>query len=119
MKSLKEFSNEIATAQPEKLVETLIEMTANYGEVCDSMIPIERAKMDFWLENKKLDSEKPVSDTTLNMLWMRDGDGQLERRMELYKKALDKMMSNVKAILREKEHEARNQKKSQKHKNKN
>jgi len=108
MKELKKYAEEISTAQPTQLVNILIEMTADYGEVCDSMIPIERAKMEYWLKEKQLDSDKPVSDTTLRMMWIRDGDGGLERRAELYKKCLEKMMSNVKAILREKENEARN-----------
>ena len=83
-------------------------MTSDYGDVCESQLPIEVARMDFWVKNKKLEDDKPVSDTMLKMMWIKDGKGELERRMEIYKKALEKMMSNVKAILRQKEVEARN-----------
>lgn len=111
MKTLKEYADMIQeyASLPAKLADLLVEMTHDYGEVCDSLIPVERVKMAFWLEHKKLESDKPVSDKTLEMMWIKDGQGELQRRMELYKKALEKMMSNLKAILREKEHEARNQ----------
>ena len=111
MKPLSYYAEEISTATPGQLTELLIEMTHDYATVCDELIPIERAKMAFWLEHKKIDSAKPVSDKTLEMFWMAvvtEPNGVLQRRMELYKKALEKLMSNVKAILRQKENEAKN-----------
>jgi len=112
MKELKKYAEEISKAQPTQLVNILIEMTADYGEVCDLLLPVRHAKSKFWLEHKKIDSDKPLSDTTLGMMWMAEDDeklnGLIQERMELYEKALSRMMSNVKSILREKENEARN-----------
>ena len=112
MKELKTYSEEISTAQPSQLVDILVSMTSDYGEVCDLLLPVRHAKSKFWLEHKKIDSEKPLSDKTIEMMWMAEDDeklnGLIQERMELYQKALSRMMSNVKAILREKENEARN-----------
>lgn len=112
MKSLNQYSKEIQTAQPSQLVSILTEMTVDYAGVCDMLLPLKTAKMNFWLENKKLTSEKPVSDKTLEMMWLGKEDeklnGILQERAEMYKKCLEKMMSNLKAILREKETEAKN-----------
>lgn len=113
IKSLRKYSEELQEATPSQLSDILTEMTVDYAEVCDMLLPLERAKMNFWLEHKNLQSDKPISDKTLEMMWMSEKDekvnGILQKRMEIYKKALEKMTSNVKAILREKEHESRNQ----------
>ena len=112
MKSLKDYADAINGAMPSELVEILIEMTVDYAEVCDMLLPLERAKTDFWLKHKKLTSEKPVSDKTLEMMWLSVEDekvnGAIQKRAEIYKKALEKIMSSVKAIIRQKEVEARN-----------
>jgi len=113
MKSLKDYSKEMQknSAFPNKLADILLEINTDYAEVCDKLIPVEVEKMKFWLENKNL-GEKPVSDKTLEMMWMAndsDLNGQIQRRMEMYKKALEKMASNLKAVLRERENESRNQ----------
>lgn len=93
---------------PTKLVDVLVLMTQDYSELCDDLLPIERKKMDFFVENKKIYSEKPLSDKVVDAMWMSKGNGVLEARMSMYKKALERIMSNVKAILREKEVQARN-----------
>lgn len=112
MQSLKYYSDAILGATPGQLTDILIELTTDYAEVCDMLIPIERAKMKFWLENKKLESEKPVSDKTVEMMWMAEPNetlnGMMEKRSEMYRKAVERIMSNVKAIIRHKEAEARN-----------
>lgn len=108
MKKLKEYADQIHNTQPQQLYVILQNMTHDYGEVCDDLIPLERKKVDFFLAHKGLDQEKPKSDTTLDMMWKKDGDGILQMRMEMYKKALEKMMSNVKAMLREAEVQSRN-----------
>lgn len=110
MKTLKQFADELHLYRnaPQKLVEILIDMTRAYGIICDDLLPIERKKMDFFLEHKDAYAEKPLSDKTVEAMWLQKGDGVLERRMEMYKKALEKMMSNIKAIIREKEMQARN-----------
>lgn len=111
MKTLKEYADRIQSATPGQLSDLLVEMVHDFGEVSDGLIPVERAKMEFWLEHKKLESDKPVSDKTLDMMWMGapgEVNGMIERRMDMYKKALVSMMSAVKAILRNKEMEARN-----------
>jgi hypothetical protein len=113
-KSLDDYSKEIRENAefPNELATILLEMTHDYASVCNMLIPIEVAKMKFWLENKNL-GEKPVSDKTLEMMWMAVDDekinGQIQRRAEMYKKALEKLMSSLKAVLREREVEARNQ----------
>lgn len=111
-KTLKQYADELSKANPGELASLLWEMTADYAEVCDMLLPLERAKMDFWITNKKLESDKPVSDKTLDMMWLAEkGDlnGYIQKRAEIYKKCLEKLMSNLKAILRQKENEARNQ----------
>lgn len=110
MKTLKQHADDVFKNKdmPTKLADVLVKMNQDYGELCDDLLPIERKKMDFWLEHKDAYAEKPLSDKTVEAMWLQKGDGVLERRMEMYKKALEKMMSNVKAILREKENQARN-----------
>jgi hypothetical protein len=111
MKNLKYYGDKIYDFKdmPQQLANTLVEMTKDYGELIDEQLPLERRRMDFFIEHKGLDKEKPISDKMLDALWMKNGDGVLERRMSMYKKGLEKMMSNLKAILREKEQESRNQ----------
>lgn len=110
MKTLKQHADDVFKNKdmPTKLADVLVKMNQDYGELCDDLLPIERKKMDFWLEHKDAYAEKHISDKTVEAMWLQKGDGVLERRMEMYKKALEKMMSNVKAILREKENQARN-----------
>lgn len=110
MKTLKEFGDLVFTNKdmPTKLADVLVQMNKDYGELCDDLLPIERAKINFFLEHKDAYADKPLSDKTVEAMWLQKGNGVLERRMEMYKKALEKMMSNVKAILREKENQSRN-----------
>ncbi len=82
-------------------------MTMDYAQVSDESLPVLRKKMEFFVKNKNFDSSKPTSDTMLKALWMKDGEGMLEERQNLYKKSLEKMMSNIKAVLRQREMEAR------------
>lgn len=111
MKNLKYYGDKIYEFKdmPQQLANTLVEMTKDYGELIDEQLPVERRKMDFFIERKGLNTDKPISDKMLEAYWMKDGDGALEKRMSLYKKGIEKMMSNLKAILREKEQESRNQ----------
>lgn len=110
MHTLKEFGDLVYKNKdmPTKLADVLVLMNQDYGELCDDLLPIEREKMNFFLEHKDAYAEKPLSDKTVEAMWLQKGNGVLERRMEMYKKCLEKMMSNVKAILREKENQARN-----------
>lgn len=110
MKTLKQFADQFNKHKdhPRELKECLGEQTVAWAEVVDMLLPIRRKRMDFFIENKKIYAEKPLSDKTVEAMWLAKGDGVLERRMEMYKKALEKMMSNIKAIIREKEMQARN-----------
>lgn len=108
--SLKYYSKKMIEYKdyPHTLNELLLEMSHDYGQVSDETIPVRQKRMEFFIEHKKLDSKKPLSDTILEAMWMRDGDGQLEERQKLYLRGLEKIMSNVKAFIRQKQTEMYN-----------
>lgn len=108
-KSLAEYSKAIQASKdfPSELANILLDMTYDYAQVSDESLPILRKKMEFFVEKKDLGASKPLSDTYLKALWMKDGEGMIEERQTLYKKSLEKMMSNIKAVLRQREMEAR------------
>lgn len=91
---------------PPKLSDLLVEMTSDYGSVSDMLIPIKEEETKYWLKTKQADSK--LSNNTIQMMWNGEEGGSLQYRMELYQKSLDKLMSNLKAILYEKRQEAKN-----------
>lgn len=91
---------------PPKLADLLIEMTSDYGSVSDMLIPIKQEETKYWLKMKE--SDKKLSNNTIQMMWSAEEGGALQFRMDMYQKGLDKMMSNLKAILYEKRKEAEN-----------
>ena len=93
---------------PHFLSELLVEMTSDYGNTTQKRIESDIEKAQFWIENKKIDSEKPLSDTMLEAMYLLK-DGGKSNRIKLYLKALEKLMSSTKAHLRILSEEARNQ----------
>lgn len=93
---------------PHFLSELLLEMSTDYGMVTQKKIESEINKAKFWMEHKDLGSEKPVSDTMLEAMYLLV-DGGESNRIKLYLKAIEKLMSAIKSHLRTLEHESRNQ----------
>lgn len=110
MKTLKQFADQFNKHKdrPRELKECLGEQTVAWAEVVDMLLPIRRKRMDFFIENKKIYAEKPLSDKTVEAMWLAKGDGVLEERLEAYKKCLTTIMSNTKAAMRDNEIQARN-----------
>lgn len=101
MRSLKEYAEEIRDNEgdPIGMSNLLMEMASDYGEANNNRIILEIRKADFWIANKNVEGEKAKSDTTLGMMFLRDGDGKELRTIELYTKGLEKMMSSARAYL--------------------
>lgn len=111
MKPLNYYSKKMLEYQelPHQLSILLIEASADYGEALMGKMKMETEKADFWLENKKLQQEKPVSDKTLEMMFLAMGSGKKLNNRDIYIKGLASMMSSVKAHLRTLDTEAKNQ----------
>lgn len=110
MKSLSHYSKKMIEYQnlPHNLSILLIEMSADFGEALDGKMAMEVEKADFWIENKKIQQEKPVSDKTLEMMFLAMGSGKRLNNRDLYIKGLSSQMSAVKSHLRNLETEMRN-----------
>lgn len=110
MKTLSYYSKKMIEFQelPHQLSILLIEMSADYGAALDGKMAMEVEKADFWIENKKIQQEKPVSDKTLEMMFLAMGSGKKLNNRDLYIKGLSSQMSAVKSHLRNLETEMRN-----------
>ena len=84
---------------PHQLSELLLEMSTDYGMVTQKKIESEIKKAQFWIDNKHLEEEKPVSDTMLEAMFLMV-DGGESNRIKLYLKASEKLMSCIKSHLR-------------------
>lgn len=93
---------------PHFLSELLLEMSTDYGMVTQKKIESEIKKAKFWMENKDLGAEKPVSDKMLEAMYLMV-DGGESNRIKLYLKAIEKLMSCIRSHLRVLEAESRNQ----------
>ena len=111
MKSLSQYSKKMIEYQnlPHNLSMLLIEMSADFGEALDGKMVMEVEKADFWIQNKKIQQEKPVSDKTLEMMFLAMGSGKKLNNRDLYIKGLSIMMSTIKAHLRTLDTEIKNQ----------
>ena len=111
MKPLSHYSRKMIEYQnlPHNLSILLIEMSASYGAALDGKMAMEVEKADFWIQNKKIQQEKPVSDKTLEMMFLAMGSGKKLNNRDIYIKGLASMMSSVKAHLRTLDTEAKNQ----------
>lgn len=111
MKTLEHFAEKIIEYQslPHNLSALLLEMSADYGTAIQEKMELEMKRADYFIQNKKLGSEKPVSDTMLQALFLRDGEGKKLLRCDLYLKALASMMSACKTHIRNLQTEANNQ----------
>lgn len=96
--------------QPHQLSSLLLIMSADYGEAMQDRIEMETKKAEFWIEHKDIGAEKPVSDKTLEQLFLMEvtGVGKRLNNCHLYLKGLEKLMSSVKTHLRTLETEVRN-----------
>lgn len=110
MKTLSHYSKKMIEFQerPHDLSILLIEMSADYGSALDGKMAMEVEKADFWIQNKKIQQEKPVSDKTLEMMFLAMGSGKKLNNRDLYIKGLSSQMSAVKSHLRNLETEMRN-----------
>lgn len=86
-----------------------VELTGWYAYYSEQMINLEAKEAQFWKENKHLDQEKPLSDTTIKALWRITPDGADHLRADRYCKTIEKIMSSLKSSLRRLEMEGRNQ----------
>lgn len=111
MKSLSFYSKKMTEYQnqPHFLSSLLIEMSADYSKATSSKMKMVTEKSDFWLDNKDLKSEKPVSDKMIEMMFLKEGRGLELMRCELYLKAISKNMSSIQTMLATLRDEAKNQ----------
>lgn len=109
IRTLQQFSEDIISHKdsPSQLSEDLLEMTAKYSYLSEEWKPLKLRKNTFWVQTK-YDGEKKKSDKEVELLWGATEDGQNEVRLVLEMKALEKLMSSVKAFLRVAENEAKN-----------
>lgn len=70
--------------RPHDLSTLLIEMSADYGQALDGKMAMEVEKADFWIQNKKIQQEKPVSDKTLEMMFLAMGSGKKLNNRDIY-----------------------------------
>lgn len=112
MKPLSHYSKKMIEykEQPHELSALLLVMASDYGAAMQDRIEMETKKAEFWIERKDIGAEKPVSDKTLEMLFLMEasGVGKTLNRCILYLKGLEKLMSSVRTHLRILETEARN-----------
>lgn len=94
-------------ASPPRLADILIELNAEYAQLSDEIMNLVIKKSDFWLAHKKIDSAKPVSDPTVKMMWLGTQEGKDLLFKEAKLKGIEKIMSNVKSVLRQREIEVR------------
>lgn len=109
MKPLNYYSGKMIefSERPHDLSCLLIEMSADFGEALQGKMAMEVEKADFWIQNKKIQQEKPVSDKTLEMMFLAMGSGKKLNNRDLYIKGLSSQMSAVKSHLRNLETEMR------------
>ena len=112
MKSLAHYSKKMIEyqEQPHELSALLLVMSADYGQAMQERIEMETKRAEFWIENKHIEDEKPVSDKTLEQLFLMEasGTGKKLNNCHLYLKGLEKLMSSIKTHLRTLEIEVRN-----------
>lgn len=111
MKKLETYAEDIRKAEnsPGVLANILIEMSADYGTAANNKIRYEVEYSEFYLNNKNLGGEDKVSDKAVQMMFIQKGNGQQMRNNEIYLKGLERLMSNLKAVIRVREGESRNQ----------
>jgi len=111
MKTLSYYAEEIQkrASAPSGLSDLLIEMSADFGTANNNKIILSLKKAEFFINNKGLETEKPLSDAAVNSKFLMTPDGIQFKKNEIYVKALTSLMSNIKAALRSLENEARAQ----------
>lgn len=103
---LSEVRNEIPTASPGRLSEILVGLGAYFGNLSEELSEILVFKTDVWLELRGREGTK--SDRSADRLWDATDKGKREIELRYTLKALEKLMSAIKTMLRTKEQEAQN-----------
>ncbi|OFW04941.1 MAG: hypothetical protein A3I61_17215 [Acidobacteria bacterium RIFCSPLOWO2_02_FULL_68_18] len=93
------------SAPPGDLSAVLIQLSAEYSRKTDAFVSVLARKADTWV---KLRADRE-SDKQADKAWDATLEGRLETSLRLELKSLEKLMSAIKAHLRVKETEARNQ----------
>lgn len=113
MKTLEHYAKKMNEYEnlPHNLSALQLDMSADLGRASQEKMELETKRADYFIENKKLGSEKPVSDTMLEMMFLRDseGDGQKLLRCNTYVKSLSKMITSCQSHLNILKSEAANQ----------
>lgn len=112
MKNLAQYSKLIQEyhGQPHNMANLLTEMSGDYSEASDYLMRLERKFADFYNVKKFMvpEGEKVPSDKGIEMLFMKEGDGIKMQEYEMYRKTLERLQSNIKAVLRVYESESKN-----------
>lgn len=111
MESLKWYSEEIQrrSDDPHGLSGLLVKMSVDFASAANSKIKLSVARADFFMKHKKAESEKPLSDRTVESMYLLTPEGVEHKKNDIYLKALTTLMSNLKSALRNAESEAKNQ----------
>lgn len=111
MKKLSHYAEEIQkrAAFPHELADLLITMSVDFAQANNNKIHYSIVKADYFMKNKGLENEKPLSDKAVESKFLTTEEGKQYKNNEIYIKALTSLMSNIKSALRNLENEARNQ----------
>lgn len=104
---LEDILEEIPVASPGRLSEINVGLATYYTKLADQLQDILVFKTDYWLDIRKREEVK--SDKMADRLWDSTDQGKSEIRIRYTLKGIEKLMSTIKAMLRTKETESRNQ----------